>query len=504
MRKIAQEDLVNSIADALQFISYTHPVDFVKALRRAYEVESNSAAKSAMLQLLVNSRLSVLGHRPICQDTGTAQVFIKLGIEAQFVRRDHKPLQSLQSLVDEATRRAYMNPENPLRATTIADPLGARKNTKDNTPGQVFCEVVEGDLLEILVVAKGGGGDVKARFATLNPSDNVADWVIEQLPGMGAGWCPPGVLGVGIGASPEQATLLAKQSLFEPIDIDLLRSRGAKTSEEKLRLELFERINALQIGAQGLGGFATVLDVKVSTLPCHAATIPVAIVPNCAATRYVRFNLDGSGPAKFEMPSLETWDGIPDHFQLDAATKVNVDDLSMVDTKEWRVGQTLLLSGKILTARDAAHKRIVDLLSQGKELPVPLKGRLVYYVGPVDAVKGEAVGPAGPTTATRMDKFVETLLSQTGLLGMIGKAERGAEAIASIKKHQSVYLAAVGGAAYMLSKAIIHSELIAFEDLGMEAIYEFELKDFPVIVAVDSQGNSIHKAFNIITKHSVS
>ena len=497
MRKIAQEDLVTSIADALQFISYTHPVDFVEALRRAYEAEVNAAAKSAMLQLLVNSRMSVLGHRPICQDTGTAQIFIKLGIEVQFFRYDEKPLNSLQDLINEATRRAYTNSSNPLRATTIADPLGGRENTKDNTPGQLFCEITDGDLLEILVVAKGGGGDVKSRFATLNPSDSVADWVIEQLPGMGAGWCPPGVIGVGIGASPEQATLLAKQSLFEPIDIDLLRERGAKSSEEKLRLELFDRINALQIGAQGLGGLATVLDVKVSTLPCHAATIPVAIVPNCAATRYVRFNLDGAGPARFEQPSLDAWEGIPDHFHLEAATKVNVDALSKNEIQEWQVGQTLLLSGKILTARDAAHKRLVDLLAKGKELPVSLKGRFIYYVGPVDAINGEAVGPAGPTTATRMDKFVETFLAQTGLLGMIGKAERGPEAIAAIKKHHSVYLAAVGGAAYLLSKAITHSEVIAFADLGMEAIHEFELKDFPVIVAVDSQGNSIHKAFKI-------
>ena len=497
MREIAQEDLVISIADALQFISYTHPEDYVKALRRAYEAEVNPAAKSAMLQLLVNSRMSLLGHRPICQDTGTAQIFIQLGVEVHFVRRDGNPLQSLQALVDEATRCAYTNPKNPLRATTIADPLGVRKNTRDNTPGQLFCEVVQGDLLEILVVAKGGGGDVKARFATLNPSDSVADWVIEQLPGMGAGWCPPGILGIGIGASPEQATLLAKKSLFEPIDIDLLRSRGSKSSEENLRLELFDRINALQIGAQGLGGLATVLDVKVATLPCHAATIPVAIVPNCAATRYVRFNLDGTGPAKFEAPSLEAWEGIPDNFSLDAASKVNVDDLTKEEINRWQVGQTLLLSGKILTARDAAHKRLVDLIRQNKELPVSLKDRLVYYVGPVDAIDGEAVGPAGPTTATRMDKFVETLLSQTGLLGMIGKAERGPEAIASIKKHQSVYLAAVGGAAYLLSKSIVDSRVIAFDDLGMEAIHEFELKDFPVIVAVDSLGNTIHKAFQM-------
>jgi len=497
MRRIAQEDLVTSIADALQFISYTHPVDYVNSLRRAYEAETNAAAKSAMLQLLVNSRMSVLGHRPICQDTGTAQIFLKFGVDVQFYRLDNAPLKSLQSLADVATIKAYNDSSNPLRATMISDPLGARKNTKNNAPAQVFCEMTEGDQLELLVVAKGGGGDVKARFATLNPSDSVADWVIEQLPGMGAGWCPPGVLGIGIGSSPEQATLLAKQSLFTPINIDLLRTQGANTAEDKLRLELFDRINALQIGAQGLGGLATVLDVKVSTLPCHAATIPVAIVPNCAATRYVRFNLDGSGPAKFEAPSLDVWKGVPDEFVLDSAIKVDVSNLHKSDVCQWKVGQTLLLSGKILTARDAAHKRLVGLLKQGEPLPVSLNDRFVYYVGPVDAIAGEAVGPAGPTTATRMDKFVETLLSETGLLGMIGKAERGPEAIASIKKHQSVYLAAVGGAAYMLSKAITHAKIVAFEDLGMEAIHEFELKDFPVIVAVDTEGNSIHKAFNI-------
>jgi fumarate hydratase class I len=500
MREIAQEDLVQSIADALQFISYTHPVDYVKALRRAYEIEKNEAAKSAMLQLLVNSRLSRLGQRPICQDTGLAEVFIKLGVEVQFKRRDASPLRSLQSLVNEAVAAAYKDITNPLRATVVYDPLGTRKNTKDNTPGQVVCELVDGDGCEVLVVAKGGGGDVKARFATLNPSDNVAGWIVSQLPGMGAGWCPPGVLGVGIGATPEQATLLAKQSLFTPIDIDLLRQRGPQNAEEKLRLELFDRINALDIGAQGLGGLATVLDVKVSTLPCHAAMMPVAIVPNCAATRYIRFNLDGNGPAQFSLPPLDAWEGIPDAFHLDSAIKVDVDSIDKKQIKSWRSGQTLLLSGKILTARDAAHKRMIDLISRGEKLPVSLDGRFVYYVGPVDAVKDEAVGPAGPTTATRMDKFVETLLTKTGLLGMIGKAERGSEAITSIKNHESVYLAAVGGAAYLLSKAITNAKVIAFDDLGMEAIYEFELKDFPVIVAVDSLGNSIHKAFNIKTQ----
>jgi len=493
MRHIAQEDLVLSIADALQTISHCHPADFVQALRRAHDAETHAPARDAMAQLLINSRLSYYGKRPLCQDTGVVQVFVRLGAEVQFTRADGQRLRSLQALVNEAVHQAYTDPANPLRASMVRDPLGARSNTRDNTPGIVQVELTEGDTLEVLVVAKGGGGDVKARFATLNPSDSVVDWVLAQLPGMGAGWCPPGVLGIGIGGSPEQAMLLAKQSLFTPIDIDLLRERGPTSAEEALRLELHQRINALGIGAQGLGGLTTVLDVKVATAACHAATIPIALVPNCAATRYTRFTLDGSGPATLTLPSPELWDGIPERFESPQATRVNLDTLDAAQVARWRTGQTLLLSGRVLTGRDAAHKRLIDLLHAGQPLPVDLKGRVIYYVGPVDAVPGEAVGPAGPTTATRMDKFVDMLLAQTGLLAMIGKAERGPAAIAAIQKHGAAYLMAVGGAAYLLSRAITHARVLAFDDLGMEAIHGFELKDFPVTVAVDATGRSIHR-----------
>ncbi len=491
--RIAQEDLADSIAQALQFISHHHPVDFVRALRRAWAAETHPPARAAIEQLLINSRLSARGRRPLCQDTGVAQVFLRVGCGVQFVRRDGAPARSLQAVADEAVRRAYTDPVNPLRATMVGDPLGRRLNTRDNTPAVVFSEIVEGDALEVLVVAKGGGGDVKARFATLNPSDSVADWVLDQLPGMGAGWCPPGVLGIGIGGSPEQAMLLAKLALFEPIDIDLLRARGAADAGEALRLDLHRRVNALDIGAQGLGGLNTVLDVKVRTAPCHAATIPVALVPNCAATRYLRFTLDGSGPATIETPSADEWDGIPERFDAGDALHVDLDRLDRAEVGRWRVGQTLLLSGRVLTARDAAHKRLVDLLDRGEPLPVPLRDRVIYYVGPVDAVPGEAVGPAGPTTATRMDKFVEQLLADTDLLAMIGKAERGPAAVASIRRHGAAYLSATGGAAYLLSKAIRAARVVAFEDLGMEAIHEFELSGFPVTVAVDATGRSIHR-----------
>jgi fumarate hydratase, class I len=505
MTRIDQDDLQQGIADALQTISYQHPPDFVRALRRAHAAETNGPAKAAIEQLLINSRLAALGHRPICQDTGVVQVFLRVGIGVQFTRRDGAAAKGLQGVIDAAVRQAYTNPANPLRASMVRDPLGQRLNTRDNTPAIVFSEIVDGDELEVLVVAKGGGGDVKARFATLNPSDNVADWVVEQLPGMGAGWCPPGVLGIGIGGSPEQAMLLAKRSLFEAIDIDRLRDDGAANAEQALRLELHQRINALGIGAQGLGGLSTVLDVKVATAPCHAATIPVALVPNCAATRYLRFVLDGSGPAEFEATSPTLWDGIADRFEVAGAIHVDLDRLDPTQVASWRTGQTLLLSGRVLTGRDAAHKRLVKLLSDGQELPVDLRGRVIYYVGPVDAVTGEAVGPAGPTTATRMDKFVEPLLAQTGLLAMIGKAERGSEAIAAIRQHRSAYLVAVGGAAYLLSKAIKRSRVLAFDDLGMEAIHEFELENFPITVAVDSTGRSIHRivpeAFGMMGDH---
>jgi fumarate hydratase class I len=491
--QIEQEDLTASIADALQIISHQHPPDFVRALRRAHAAETSPPAKAAIEQLLINSRLAALGRRPICQDTGVVQVFLRIGVGVQFGRRDGATPRGLQHVIDEAVRKAYTDPVNPLRASMVRDPLGVRANTRDNTPAIVFSEVVDGDELEVTVAAKGGGGDVKARFATLNPSDSVVDWVLGQLPGMGAGWCPPGVIGIGIGGSPEQATLLAKRSLFEPIDIDRLRAAGPANAEQALRLELHARINDLGIGAQGLGGLSTVLDVKVASAPCHAATIPIALVPNCAATRYLRFVLDGSGPAAIEPTPLTEWEGIAGHFDSPDALRVDLDKLDKAEVAKWRTGQTLLLSGSVLTARDAAHKRLVDLLDRNQPLPVDLYGRTIYYVGPVDAVQGEAVGPAGPTTATRMDKFVERLLGETGLLAMIGKAERGPEAIQSIRRHGAAYLVAVGGAAYLLSKAIRRARVLAFEDLGMEAIHEFELADFPVTVAVDSRGASIHR-----------
>lgn len=492
MTRIAQEDLIASLAQAFQFVSHHHPPDFVRALRRALATETHAPARAAIEQLLVNSRLSALGRRPLCQDTGVGQVFLRVGCGVQFFRRDGAQPWSLQAVADAGVRRAYRDPVNPLRATMVSDPLGRRINTRDNTPAVVHCDIVEGDALEMLVVAKGGGGDVKARFATLEPSDSVADWVIAQLPGMGAGWCPPGTLGIGIGGAPEQAMLLAKLSLFDPIDMDLLQARGAHDAEEALRLQVYERANALGIGAQGLGGTSAVLDVKLRTAPCHAATIPVALIPNCAATRYVRFTLDGSGPAHIEEPSPSLWEGIADRFDMPGAVRVDIDRLSADEVRQWRIGQTLLLSGRVLTARDAAHKRLVDLLACGQPLPVDLRGRVIYYVGPVDAVGDEAVGPAGPTTATRMDRFVEPLMAQAGLLAMIGKAERGSDAIAAIARHGGAYLSATGGAAYLLSKAIRAARVLAFENLGMEAIHEFELEDFPVTVAVDSRGRTIH------------
>lgn len=483
---------MTSIAAALQHVSVFHPPDFVQAVRRAHDAENHAPAKAALAQILVNSRLSALGRRPLCQDTGVAQVFFQLGHEVVFFRQDGQRLRSLQALADEAVRLAYGDERNPLRATMVSDPLGRRTNTRDNTPAVVHCELVEGDVLDVLVVAKGGGGDVKARFVTLNPSDSVADWVVKQLPGMGAGWCPPGVLGIGIGGSPEQAMLLAKLSLFTPVDMDQLLQRGPNSAEETLRLDVYHRSNALGIGAQGLGGTSAVLDVKVQTVPCHAATIPVALIPNCAATRYLHIRLDGSGPAHIEPPPSSTWDGIPDTFSTGDAVRVQLDALDRSQVERWRVGQTLLLCGKVLTARDAAHKRLLDMLQAGHPLPVDLRNRVIYYVGPVDAVADEAVGPAGPTTATRMDKFVEPLLAHTGLLAMIGKAERGPDAIRAIKRHKGAYLAATGGAAYLLSKSIRQSRVLAFADLGMEAVHEFELVDFPVTVAVDARGQTIH------------
>ncbi len=497
MPSVAQEDIEDGIADALQYVSCFHPPDFVQALRTAWEAETHPAARGALLQLLVNSRLAAQGRRPLCQDTGLAQVFLRIGVGARFHRRDGGPLRTPQALADAATRRAYTHPANPLRATVVADPLGTRRNTRDNTPAVVHCEIVEGDAVEVLVAAKGGGGDLKARFATLLPGDSIADWVVGQLPGMGAGWCPPGVLGIGIGGTPEQAMLLAKQSLFSPIDIAALQARGAATPEEALRLELYARANALGIGAQGLGGLATVLDVKVATVSAHAAALPVALIPNCAATRWLRFTLDGRGPLHLQPPPADLWHGIPDRFGSADALRVDLDTLDLAEVGRWQAGQTLLLSGRVLTARDAAHRRLVALLDAGRPLPVDLRGRTVYYVGPVDAIAGEAIGPAGPTTATRMDAFVEPLLARTGLLAMIGKAERGTAAIDAIRRHGAASLVAVGGAAYLLSRAVTHARVLAFEDLGMEAIHEFTLHDFPVTVAVDARGVSVHRRWMV-------
>jgi fumarate hydratase, class I len=492
MTRIAQEDLAHSVAEAFQFISHHHPPDFVRALRRARDAETHPPARAALDQLLINSRMAAKGRRPVCQDTGVAQVFLRVGCGVQFHRLDGQAPWDLQAVVDEAVRRAFTDPVNPLRATMVSEPLGQRRNTRDNTPAVVQCEIVSGDKLEVLVTAKGGGGDVKARFTTLYPGDSVADWIVDQLPGMGAGWCPPGVLGIGVGGTPEQAMLLAKLSLFDPIDMDQLAQRGAINEEEALRLAVYQRANALNIGAQGLGGSHAVLDVKVRTAPCHAATVPVALVPNCAAPRYVRFTLDGSGPAHIEEPPLDLWDGIEDRFDMPDATRVDLNQLDAQQVASWRVGQTLLLSGRVLTARDAAHRRLLALLDAGEPLPVDLRGRVIYYVGPVDAVGDEAVGPAGPTTANRMDRYVEPLLARTGLLAMIGKAERGKEATEALRRHQRAYLVATGGAAYLLSKAIRRSTVLAFPELGMEAIHEFEFQDFPVTVAIDARGRVVH------------
>ncbi|MCX7673853.1 MAG: fumarate hydratase [Thiobacillaceae bacterium] len=488
MRVIRQADLVESIRAGFQYISYYHPPDFVRALAQAYAREQSPAARDALAQLLINSRLSAEGHRPVCQDTGIAVVFLKVGMEVRW-----EGGLSLQAMVDEGVRQAYTDPANPLRASVLADPLGSRTNTRDNTPAVVHVELVPGDTVEVKLAAKGGGSENKARFAVLNPSDSVADWVVEQVPQMGAGWCPPGILGLGVGGTPEKAMLMAKEALFEPIDIHELRLRGPANRVEALRLELMERVNALGLGAQGLGGLTTVLDVKIRDYPTHASSLPVALIPNCAATRHLHFTLDGSGPARFDPPPLELWPQIA--WQGSAgARRVDLDTLTRAEVTQWRAGERLLLSGRLLTGRDAAHKRLVELIERGELLPVDLRGRFIYYVGPVDAVAGEAVGPAGPTTATRMDKFTEALLAHTGLIGMIGKAERGPEAVAAIRRHGAVYCIAVGGAAYLISKAITAARVVAFPELGMEAIYEFEVRDMPVTVAVDSQGNSVHEA----------
>jgi fumarate hydratase, class I len=489
MTIIKQEDLISSIADALQFISYYHPLDYIQAVGRAWEKEESPAAKDALAQILTNSRMCAEGHRPICQDTGAVVVFMKVGMNIQW-----QGDMSLQNMVDQGVREAYLNPENKLRASMVSPPIGARMNTRDNTPAILYTEIVPGDHLEIALAAKGGGSENKSKFTILNPSDSLVDWVVNTLPSMGAGWCPPGILGIGIGGTAEKAMLLAKESLMGPVDIQDLYDRGAKTASERLRLEIYEKVNALGIGAQGLGGLTTVVDVKIAEYPTHAASLPVAMIPNCAATRHIEFTLDGSGPAVLTPPKLEDWPQVTWEIS-EESKRVNLDTLTPEEVQSWQPGDRLLLNGKLLTGRDAAHKRIQELLESGQGLPegVDFTNKLIYYVGPVDPVRDEAVGPAGPTTSTRMDKFTDMMLSKTGLIGMVGKAERGPVAIDSIKQHKAAYLMAVGGAAYLVSKAIKSARVIAFEELGMEAIYEFEVSDMPVTVAVDSQGTSVHQ-----------
>ncbi|WP_010628634.1 fumarate hydratase [Halomonas sp. KM-1] len=487
MTVIRQDDLIQSVADALQYISYYHPKDFIDAMAAAYEREENPAAKDAIAQILINSRMCAMGHRPICQDTGIVTVFVHVGMN---VRWDAE--MSLDDMINEGVRRAYQLPDNVLRASVLADPDGARKNTGDNTPAIIHHKIVPGDTVEVHVAAKGGGSEAKSKFAMLNPSDNVVDWVLEQLPKMGAGWCPPGMLGIGIGGTAEKAMEIAKEALLDPIDIQELQARGPSNRAEELRLELFDKVNKSGIGAQGLGGLTTVLDIKVKDYPTHAANKPVAIIPNCAATRHAHFTLDGSGPAALPVPKLEDWPEITREAG-DNVKRVNLDTVTPEEVLTWQPGDTLLLNGKLLTGRDAAHKRMVDMIAKGESLPVDLKGRFIYYVGPVDPVRDEVVGPAGPTTATRMDKFTRTMLEETGLLGMVGKAERGPAAIEAIRDNKAVYLMAVGGSAYLVAQAIKKSRVVGFADLGMEAIYEFEVEDMPVTVAVDSQGTSVHQ-----------
>ena len=486
---IRREDLVQSVADALQFISFFHPLDFIEHLARAYEAEQGPAAKDAIAQILTNSRLCAEGRRPICQDTGIVNVFARVGMDLRWDGFDD----GLEAAVNEGVRRAYLDPDNPLRGSIVSPPEGARRNTKDNTPAVIQVELVPGNRLGITVAAKGGGSENKSKLAMLNPSDSIVDWVLQTVPTMGAGWCPPGMLGIGIGGTAEKAMLLAKQSLMEDIDMHELRRRGPRNDIEKLRIELFDKVNALGIGAQGLGGLTTVLDVKIREYPTHAAGKPVAMIPNCAATRHVHFELDGSGPAHLEAPPLSKWPDV--HWEPDAvrSRRVDLDRLDAAEVASWKPGQTLLLNGKLLTGRDAAHLRIREMLERGEPLPVDFRGRVIYYVGPVDPVRDEVVGPAGPTTATRMDKFTEMMLARTGLLAMVGKAERGPAAIESIRKHRSAYLMAVGGAAYLVAKAIRKARVVAFADLGMEAVYEFEVADMPVTVAVDAGGTSVHQ-----------
>jgi fumarate hydratase class I len=489
MATIRQEDLIQSVADALQYISYYHPMDYIEALGEAYEAEESPAAKDAIAQILTNSRMCAQGHRPICQDTGIVVAFLKIGMNARF----DGVTMPLEEMVNEGVRRAYLHGDNKLRASIVADPAGARKNTQDNTPAVVHTEIVPGETVEVKIAAKGGGSENKSKFVMLNPSDSIVDWVLKTVPTMGAGWCPPGMLGIGIGGTAEKAMLLAKEALMEPIDMHALLKRGAQNPIEELRIELYDKVNALGIGAQGLGGLSTVLDVKIRDYPTHAASKPIGMIPNCAATRHAHFTLDGSGVARLDPPDLARWPAV-EWAPSPSARRVNLDTLTKAEVATWKPGETLLLNGRMLTGRDAAHKRIVDLFEKGEGVPagVDFTNRVIYYVGPVDPVGNEVVGPAGPTTATRMDKFTETMLARTGLVAMIGKAERGPAAIEAIKKHKAAYLIAVGGAAYLVSKAIRSSRVVAFADLGMEAIYEFDVKDMPVTVAVDAHGNSIH------------
>ncbi|MCC6609141.1 MAG: fumarate hydratase [Burkholderiales bacterium] len=487
MAVIRQEDFIQSVADAFQFISYYHPADFIRSLAEAYAREESPAAKDAIAQILINSRMAAEGHRPVCQDTGIAIAFLRVGMNARW-----DTSMSVAEMVDEGVRRAYTNPDNVLRNSVLADPDGKRRNTGDNTPAVTHVELVPGDEVEVIVAAKGGGSENKSKFAMLLPNDSVVDWVLSQVPTMGADWCPPGMLSLGIGGTPEKAMLMAKWALMEPLDIHALQARGPRSRAEELRLELYEKVNALGIGAQGLGGLTAVLDVKVTDYPTHAASKPVALLPNCAATRHIHFVLDGSGPARFEPPSLADWPRLALDFST--SRRVDLDRITRAEVATWNAGDRLLLSGKLLTGRDAAHKRLVDMIARGERLPVDFRDRFIYYVGPVDPVRDEVVGPAGPTTSSRMDRFVEPMLAHTGLLGMVGKSERGAAATESISKHGAVYCIAVGGAAYLVSKAIRSSKVLAFADLGMEAIYEFEVKDMPVTVAVDSRGEAVHKS----------
>ena len=487
MTIIRQQDLIDSVAGALQYISYYHPVDYITNLARAYELEQSTAAKDAMAQILINSRMCAEGHRPICQDTGIVTVFVKVGMDVRW----EGFAGSLDDAINEGVRRAYMDPDNKLRASILADPAGKRQNTKDNTPAVIHHEIVPGDTVEITVAAKGGGSENKSKMVMLNPSDSIVDWVLKTVPTMGAGWCPPGMLGIGIGGTAEKAAVLAKESLMDPIDMQELIARGPSNRIEELRIELYEKVNALGIGAQGLGGLTTVLDVKIRDYPTHAASLPICMIPNCAATRHAHLVLDGSGPVYLDPPSLADWPKLT--YDTSQGRRVDLGSVTPAEVASWKPGDVLLLNGKMLTGRDAAHKRITEMLNAGETLPVDFKGRFIYYVGPVDPVRDEVVGPAGPTTATRMDKFTEQVLAQTGLLGMIGKAERGPAAIEAIRKHQSIYLMAVGGAAYLVSKAIKEAHVVAFPEMGMEAVYEFTVQDMPVTVAVDSAGTSVHQ-----------